>query len=358
MEIYLILFIWSVISIWIAQKIKYCRKIYLILNLLPLIIFAGIRSSDVGTDLNMYLNIFVSIDNPINFFIYSEVSGVDYLYLFFNLFINFISNSQVLFLFVVAFITYTLIGYSFYKHSLNIYISVIMFIGLYMYCTSFNLIRQYLAIAFLCIAYSFLLDGRKLCVVIFSIIAVLFHKSAMIMLPLFYFYDKMYNLKRYYILSFMIIGVCIVFFSYYSFLVALIPKYSSIYTSSGYGSSREITASILYAIVASIYLVYINLFLISKKIHFDKTIAFHNILIFCYILAWICSFKIYIFHRLVYYFEIFLCFAVPNAIEKYFKNKYIIYAVIIVILFINLFLFLEKNTADCVPYTTIFRDGF
>lgn len=212
------------------------------------------------------------------------------------------------------------------------------------------LIRQYIAVAVICIAYGFLLDEKYKKFVGLCIIATLFHRSALIMLPLAYIYKKCKNRKIYYIFSAMIILGSISCVYGFEFLISFIPKYQALYVESNYGQARSLSAFFFLGVIALGYLLCANFKVEYFKQRFDRVRDFNNMLILAYGLIWILSYKVFILHRIAPYFEIMLCFSIPYVIEKQKRYRYLTYFILINLLFVYYYIFLSKNLAEVVPY--------
>lgn len=348
MWIYLLLYFWSILSsILINRKRDIGNIFYLYLNIIPLILIATFRSDNVGTDLPMYIDFFNSVKDDFCFLDTRMEPG----YVALNYLSSYFSDSSVCLLFLVSCITYICIFYCFYRCSSNAAVSVIVLIGLYLYCESFNVIRQYLAIAFICISYSFFYFEKIRKAYLFCLFAILFHKTAIVMLPIMIIFSYVDNFKKYMMVFF---GVVIAYFLAvlgFDMLLGVLSQYSLQYSTSHYIQSREFTASIILPFVTLMVIAFLNINMYKKReIFFDKKLAFLNIMLLLYSLSWIASFKVYIYYRFVYYFEIFLCFAIPYVVEGFFKSKNAMYFVTYLMMSIYLFLHLSKNTALVVPY--------
>ncbi len=136
----------------------------------------------------------------------------------------------------------------------------------------------------------------------------------------------------------------------YQFIINFVLKYQALYLDTDFGSERALSASFFLGIIALGYLTYDNLRIYYCKLHFDKIREFNNILILIYSLVWILSYKVFIIHRLVPYFEIMLCFAIPYAIEKQKRYKPLTYFLLVNLLLAYYYVFLSKNLGNVVPY--------
>lgn len=350
MGIYLGLYAYSIITSFLKYlKIKNFNIIYLLINILPLILIATFRANSVGIDLSKYYLKLYNADYSL-LEILNQRMEVGYTIL--NWLIHQLTSDITLLLSIIACITYIGIFYTFSKCSNNIPVSVITFIGLYMYCTSFNAIRQYIAISFILLSWYYISERKNLLKAIcVCMVGILFHKTAIVILPIILIYPYIKNFKIYKNIFITALILSIGFVETYSYILPFFKQYSLQYMTSKYSQPRAFTASIILPIIGACVLMITNYILYKNKENFDHKLAFYNIILLLYSCSWVASFKVYIFFRLVYYYEIFLCLSIPYIIEKYFKEKrYYLYGILICMMFVYLFLHLNKNTSGVGPY--------
>lgn len=124
MFIYFLLMAWTILSsIILSTRLKKRKSIFCVLNLLPMLVMATLRGNSVGTDFQSYINVF---NNSVDMFSeYINVVHIEFGYMILNFITYYLTSSEIFFLFVVAFITYGLIVFGFYKSSKNIFISLL-----------------------------------------------------------------------------------------------------------------------------------------------------------------------------------------------------------------------------------------
>lgn len=203
--IYIIIFLISISSIFIGENISNKSKFlfYFIAILIPSLL-AGGRADFVGTDVrnyvepiqlyantcsNMtdYLNSNVQLVNNVTFSrIEKGYTLLIYLCSRFDktLFLNFFITEFLILLLV-------LIGlYKFKQQNKNFSISMGMLIYyLVFYNMSLNMVRQSIAMSFLFLGFVYLIQKEWIKYLVFVVIAILFHRTAIIgMIPLFIYY--------------------------------------------------------------------------------------------------------------------------------------------------------------------------
>ncbi|MBK1781745.1 EpsG family protein [Advenella sp. WQ 585] len=153
------------------------------LPLITLALFAGIRSSRVGTDSGAYVWDFVSqLDT--SYFKFNSDGEFGYQLLVYGL-LHLTHNYFWLFFISGLIVVYCYLK-TLNKYSINYTLSIFLFITLGSYTFFFNGLRQGLAMAIFTLATPYLLEKKLIPYIFICAIASLFHTSALFMLP-FYF---------------------------------------------------------------------------------------------------------------------------------------------------------------------------
>ena len=185
-----------------------------------------------------------------------------------------------------------------------------------------NAVRQYMAIAILTYAYSFLKKKKNVKYIICVITAMLFHTSAIIALaiPIFNYIYKNKKINKVliglYFLS--IIFIFIDISSVINLFKFILPDRYDYYINSVFAVEKNMSA-IIKIILPNILLLISYLY--KDKIE-KKYTDFNYVLIawYLYVLISNCFYGINIFIRLGWYFEYFILLLVPMLVS-YFKNN-------------------------------------
>ena len=204
MEIYNIL-IGILLFFCLLSVIKPKNNLILIITTVALICIASLKSISVGTDSWNYFNYFTRIDE-----LYDEpvFIGVQRGWYFFNRFFHDLFNYDI---FLFACYGIMIAGFSSYiaKNSKNYAFSMLLFVLMYFFCSSLNIMRQYIAIGIVYYALNFLeKDVKRYSILV--LLASLFHFSALICL-LFIFLPKL-NITKSWIPVIIIVGSYIIGF--------------------------------------------------------------------------------------------------------------------------------------------------
>ncbi|EIM05716.1 polysaccharide polymerase [Planococcus antarcticus DSM 14505] len=253
-----------------------------------------------------------------------------------------------------------------YKYSPNVYLSVMIFFTIGGYFTSHNITRQYIAVAICLYAFSYLISRNPIKYFSLIFIAITFHTSAVVMIPLYFLVKIRINLK-----IVLLYFILITFGAFlYDFLAPLIHSliYSDSYIEVGYGTEGASIYNILlplFLLTFLLYIYYIKKESLYSEIPFDIALSKRNFLINTLLHMGFLSFLIMILSvtnmlilsRLSNYFMISYLIIIPMAINYSSKKlKPLFYFVVIVIL-VTYFLvsnYLGKLTPDIyVPFWSI-----
>ncbi|OZT73690.1 EpsG family protein [Vreelandella boliviensis] len=163
----------------------YRNKIFLLIVVFAAILFSGFRY-DAGNDFFSYYAILTGekIHSDLEFFSNNLVNLSKYL------------NEPYIFYFLTSLIYMALMVYGLHKFNALGFSSLILLLFFAAsWLTSFGYVRQFVAISLLFLATAYLVKGKDLKFFFFTILAFLFHKSAVIG-GLIYFYYKVFGKKE------------------------------------------------------------------------------------------------------------------------------------------------------------------
>lgn len=179
------------------------KKSLLVLIILGIIVSAliGLRSSDVGRDTVSYISYFSDS------VVYGVIDKFEFGFSYLLYFISNTINSVDFFFFIIALIITSCYIIFFYKLYLKlfkphrssvgryiIFFTILLFSSWY-YTLTTNGIRQGVSIAFIYLALYYLFyEQKKVKFIIISLLAISFHLSAIVILPIFLFYKTRFRL--------------------------------------------------------------------------------------------------------------------------------------------------------------------
>lgn len=184
-----------IISIIYINKRRSVSQLFLLF--LPLFILAALRGNTVGGDMaSHYLPNFQAACDSSSFDKAMSVSAHEPGFRFLTVLVGYISHSDRAFIATTAILS--LIGPFFliYRYSPNYFISIIIYYMLGYYTSTFNNIRQALAVSlfFLCIPYLINKKPWKYCFAI--LLASMFHYSALALLFIYPFVKTTISIKK------------------------------------------------------------------------------------------------------------------------------------------------------------------
>lgn len=187
--IYIISFFLVITIVFIGQKTNKLGKIAsLFIVILIISVLFGLRDRSIGTDTQMYVSSIWDIANHYSSFsdfsrkiLYG--SNVEELYVVWNYAVSRVSNNFNFYLFTTGFFLYALFLFAMYRLKKNISLPIALYIFLFVFFReSLNVLRQYLAIGFCFLSFSYLLENKYKTATTWGILAYGFHHSAIIYL--------------------------------------------------------------------------------------------------------------------------------------------------------------------------------
>lgn len=160
-----------------------------------LVVFAGVRDWSVGTDTLNYRDMFVYKRGALS--LADFIGGIEPGFVIFQKIMQTITTSFVAYLFVIA---STVVGLNlliFRKLSSSFAISIFVFISLGVYLFFFNGARQAMAASIYGFAIFAIIDKRPIKYILITLLAMMFHKSVIIMLPMYFMISRSFSLKQF-----------------------------------------------------------------------------------------------------------------------------------------------------------------
>ena len=285
----------------------------------------------IGADYEGYEFIFSLLNIDVGNY---EITRLEKGYYFLIKMVNLISGTQQLVFLIMAIISNYLIYKFIIENSKDKILSILIFflIGPF-YSSGFNGIRQYLAISLFLYSLKYLKNKKVLKYFFFIFLGFLFHKSCILLLPLYLILNLKYSLKQKIII--LILSLLVDY--------KLLPTILNIFN---YGIYNSI---VIYRVNSNFYL--ILLFLIFSMLIFlyneknknlnmvEENINFYTIvlLIITFFNEEMYPYLNQIFLRMVTYFLFNYIIIIPNFIEKAFKQKKLIKSVFFIVISILYF---------------------
>lgn len=343
--LYLGVILFSGLIYLIHRKLN--SRIFIVLVGCILVIFSGIRADYVGTDTYKYHVIFDLINSTNSSLTdipkqNGLLSGIEVGYIFLNKFVYFLHGNFHILVFIISLFTVLGIFIYIYKLSPDYFLSIYIYIGMGYYFLSFNISRQFLAIA---IAYWGLTKSDKKWQVLIIIIAGLIHNSAFLVLLLWIPLQIRLDKSKYqYIIPWIFVIILGPVYWLLQKIMENIPRYNMYLDMEN--NSGGILNVLLLIFMICIYAIFIKSF---DSIH-DS-----NAYIILYSTIFIIVFYVYtllspLFGRLQYVFLPMMIVNVPYIIEHSFLKKY---RLIIALFFICVGLYMLTKIPNNLGYGII-----
>lgn len=332
------------------------KKIFLIIVCSEMICFAGLRATNLGADTTTYLNaleyysslphgeilkakLVWPYDFEIGYFWLTKLGA-------------WLSLSKTSFLFLIAIFIYVPVCWFILQYSENPLLSVLTYFAFGCFEYSFGIFRQMIALSIVLIGTRYIREKKLVKYFVTIGVAMAFHTTAIIMLPLYWIYQVKIEKK----LKWIFVAEAICFISARVLVLLAIkvfPKYS------GYISGKYDVQGGSYSMLVLLNLIFVAGYIIERKEeNRDNTILRMSInATMIALFLQILGYSMGIFGRIVPYYSIYLLLLIPFLMNRYFKKNIIFVHFIGTLSLIILFYFLVKSS--CInPYITIFRNGY
>lgn len=332
------------------------KKIFIIITFILLFCVSGFRNKNVGVDTLQYYNAFkrISLIDISNFNVFRYEYGFTFLCWILSKISN---NPQILLIVTSFFINYSILRFI-YKHSNNVFISVLIYVLLNFYFSYMNIMRQAIAISIVLWGYDFIIENKNIKFVLTCLFASLFHESALLAILLLIPNYFRFNKKM---LFCVFVFVIVAFFygeKFFIFLSNYSPRLLE-YTNSKYNVSNYFGALLDALVYVLTYI--IGLLTIKKNSNqLSNITAIKEKNMMLGILGMACIFqslviKVSIFNRFSPYFTIFIILWIPHTIEKITnkKRKTLYYLTLLFIFFLYwlIIMLFRPQWYGVVPYS-------
>ena len=351
MTIYTINLIMSTAINYFSRKMnKRTAMFFLGISILVVSLVAGLRYG-VGTDYFEYVkwfNVYAAVpiklkDGNISFNILIKTIKL------------FTNNPQWLFFISAIIINSRIMRYI--KENTELYdIGFFLFITLYFYYSSLNIMRQWIAIAIFVSGLKYIFDQKLFKYILMISFATTFHPASLLMLPLYFIVNTRINIKKMMIIVFVSLLILahlqnIIIFIVVNFNLTSFHKYINYFDS--YYATTQGGGWAYFVILFFVFL----LMLVYKKSYMKhiKNGNAHYILMILALMISLFAPQNMIFARIQLFFMPIILITLPNVITIL-KPRYRIVLTMIVLLLGVLYMFrsLSNNAGHVLPYVSIF----
>lgn len=377
MKGYLLCFILTIVFTYFAEiNFKKEKKGFaIIFSIIAIFIptfICGIRSSDVGRDIEIYVSPLLNSTKIMNFseYINFNIKYFELGYVFYVYIISKINSGLNFLLFFIQLIpcAATFIFAYNYRKQIPMWFVMTTYL-LTWYLRSYTMMRQSIAVAFILLSIITFEKKQKFKTLVLFILAVLFHKSTFVAVGLYFIIflidTKAINNKSKFIIMMIMSIVVSIALCFYEDLIYLLYDWGIVptryidYFSNADFANETIQVSFSETLFRFVFLALgLNYCMILNKNN-EKNNTFLKYFVF-YLLSmgpYIISFKIINAERMNYYYYYpALLYIVPESVKivkKDMLNKAIMTCLIVSILFVFWFFkYPIKNSCDTYPYKT------
>lgn len=289
-------------------KKKTKDKVFLTIVFIVLFVIVAFREMTVGSDTSEYIR-FYERCGTYGWRMLEINDYFEYGYTVFNIVLNGINISPRVFLCIIAFITNFAIYWFIKQNSNNYLMSVLIFINLLFFYESMNTMRQFLALSMvLLFGFKAVKERRLFRFIIVTVIASLFHSTALLMLLLYPVYRLKYTRKRVIAIIAMTVIIAFSLNQIYPFIVSILDRGTYYLEKIG-----DIKLGNIIMTIAFLAMYLFSLIVIDRR-EKPKYSFYLYVLLFSVALSFI-SINMSVLNRASQYYAIFSIVALPNIIE-------------------------------------------
>lgn len=301
------------------------KNSYLLLIGILLVLIAGFRG-DFTSDYSGYEQIFEFYNRSFEQSIHFRNSlSVETGFVLMNWLVGIFSDNAIWIFLFSAIVTIFLYFREIRKYSTNIFLSVLLFVTIGEYYTSFNIMRQIMTAAIIFAGSTFLYEKKMKKYFMVVIFASFFHTTALIMIPFYFILNINFNYRKLLTILFFLlvlsinIGPALAFFQQYVY---------SHYESSSYGMSGYGFKNILVPFAIFCFTIFGYSMILDEKD--DKLNVWFNAITF-YVFFMFLGLNIEMLERFSYFFLPYVLLMLPKIItsEKDIHFRLMYYVVII-----------------------------
>jgi hypothetical protein len=259
MLIYLIVLAVVVLSAYLASTTRSAvmRRIFLGVAFLTLVGLAAARSRLVGTDTPNYVAYFDHIRSLADVY-YLGSATQEYGFWILTWLVHFISDEYAMFFLVIALIVVGCFQWAIVSYSRDITVSFFMFIASGTYLFFFNGARQGVACAIYAVAIGPLIQQRFFRYLGLVLLASVFHKSALAMIPLYLIFNRPNNVRTNILIAVLGIGTSIFLQAIVGMASDFDVRYSGYATHGEGGGSLSVALGVGFSLFFAMFRQYVT----------------------------------------------------------------------------------------------------
>lgn len=299
---------------------KQRKKHYILFSFVLLFVISAFRDYSVGVDTKTYINLY-SIADKVNIINSRWEPG----YIVLLKILRHISNSPAILLFVSSGICVGSTCLFVKKFSKDVTLAIVLYILLRNYFYQMNIMRQMLAVALCLLAFTHLIQGRKILAGVFILLATSMHTVAILAFVPYIMWifrntrimEKITPRKAIKWTIFILLGVYIAYPTVVRMVVWLFPKYIGYFTSRW--SDTNYFAALINTMIEVVFLIIGAYYLGNKRL--DDTEWFALIMLICSITFYALSMRMEIWSKVAIMFRIYTVILWTPAFVRNIRNR-------------------------------------
>ncbi len=319
------------------KLIKKKANLFFVLTTLTLIAFSALRG-DFATDYTTYIyQIQIYVRQGIRQVL--QARDVGFALIMRSLYM--LNNNGFICIAVLSIATVLAFSFVIKRDSKNWFLSFVVFVALDSYIISFNLMRNILAVSLVLCSIRLIWDKKLIKYLISILLISLIHRSALVMIPMYWLLQKDYRKRKNAII--LVGGIALLFVAFaYTRQISLLGQAFIGMNYTSYDNFGLDFGNIGSALKTTMMMGYI-LFSYKKLNYNDnKNVVYVNMCIFAWAFQLLAA-RVLMFQRVGYYFSTAFIIIIPNLIDKS-KNKKLISIAFVGVVFLYVVLF--QNVTD------------
>ena len=256
------------------SKYKYIKYILSFILLLVFLSLYYYRDYSIGTDTLNYIPIFQDIFNSNNIIKYSLENNIEIGFSVIVYLLSFVSEDYLFIFSSLTSIIYINLIFSIYRYKLSY---TLFFCSLFcvfqMYFYSFNILRQAIAISFVILAISYLINDNNRRFVLCCFLAFIFHYSSIFVFIFYFIYKLRYRIVKFWYLIVPLLVFLLGFI--FSYVVGSFEKYSAYDIEDSITNTGGLLLNIFYIVLFALA-IFLNKYISFRRSDFNLFLAIYT----------------------------------------------------------------------------------
>ena len=306
----LLIIVWALIFCT-GKRTKLKKIIFVALCFLQLYLISAYRYG-IGADYKMYSDGFflMAVDVARNGFNLTGYEDWEIGFIFLNKFIGIFTAQPSVFFMISSLLPLVGPAYLIIRYSINPFISVFLYVNLYLFYLDINFVRQAIAMSILCFAYGFLKDKKFWRFLLIVAIAACFHLTVIYMIPVYFVCLLKVNTRT---LLMYLFGLLFYYILSDGVLNIVLSKFHNEYSGSVFIENGVFIYYAFFPLLICAAMVFLSYYVknltptMHMLIHLTLLMGFWTVVMT----------KHALFERFSYYTMLFVILAVPEALKAF-----------------------------------------